>query len=134
MRLVRSKDTAPELTLRSALHGAGLRYRLHDRRLPGKPDLVLPRFSAVILVHGCFWHAHGCRRSSLPATRTETWSAKFAANRARDERVVEELQERGWRVLVVWECALDRGKSETVPVADVVRGWLESGEDFGELG
>ena len=109
MASIRGKDTKPELALRKALHGLGLRYRLHARDLPGKPDLVFPRFKTVVFVHGCFWHRHpDCRYASTPATRPEFWSAKFAGNVARDQRVSTSLQANGWLVLTVWECDIKK--------------------------
>lgn len=124
---IRARDTRPERILRSSLHRRGLRYRLHVGKLPGKPDLVFPRFRAAIFVHGCFWHHHaGCRYASTPATRSEFWEAKFADNVARDIRNRASLQEMGWRVAVVWECALRKG---TESVAETVRDWLASGGD-----
>lgn len=104
---IRGKDTRPEIRLRKALHAMGFRFRLHDKRLPGRPDIVLPKWKVAIEVHGCFWHRHeGCRYSSTPATRPEFWAEKFAANVARDRRNLEKLQEAGWRTAVVWECWL----------------------------
>src|SRR5258708_27431365 len=105
MSRVGQKNTGPELVLRSALHRMGLRYRLHDRSLPGSPDLVFPRFRAVIFVHGCYWHSHGCYRSTVPKSRNEFWTEKFATNRSRDEKNISSLLRDGWRVLTVWECA-----------------------------
>lgn len=121
MGAVGTKDTVPEVVLRRALHARGLRYRLHDRTLPGTPDLVFRRFGAVCFVHGCFWHRHaGCRYATTPATRGEFWQAKFHANLKRDRRSQDALLDSGWRVAVVWECAL-RG-----------RGYLESAQKLEE--
>jgi DNA mismatch endonuclease (patch repair protein) len=111
MSRVRSRDTRPELVLRRALHSAGLRYRLHLRNLPGRPDLVFSSRRAVIFVHGCFWHGHDCPRFSLPATREDFWKEKLEANRIRDEQVISELHDKDWRILIVWECTL-RGPSK----------------------
>ena len=106
---IRGRDTRPEMTLRRTLHAAGFRFRLHIRDLPGTPDLVLPRFRSVLFVHGCFWHRHpGCRHSTTPATRPEFWASKFDANERRDRRNTERLLNAGWRVGIVWECALKR--------------------------
>lgn len=106
MASVRSKNTQPELVVRSVLFERGFRYRLNCRKLPGSPDLVLRRYKAVIFVHGCFWHRHNsCRYFQLPKTRREFWLLKLEANAARDSRNVEELLAMGWRVAVVWECA-----------------------------
>lgn len=105
MASIRGKDSQPELAVRRHLFRNGLRFRLHDRKLPGSPDIVLPRFKAVVLVHGCFWHRHtGCRYTTSPQTRPEFWQAKFATNVARDARQVEQLAALGWSVHVVWEC------------------------------
>lgn len=105
MRAVKSKDTRPELTVRRFLHAAGLRYRLHDRRLPGVPDLVFPGRRVVLFVHGCFWHQHrGCSSSARPQSRTDYWTRKLDENIARDARHSTALSAAGWKVLVIWEC------------------------------
>lgn len=104
MRAVRRQDTAPELAVRRLLHAVGYRYRLHDRALPGSPDLVFSRRRKAIFVHGCFWHGHDCRTSLTPKSRQEYWHAKIDRNRARDQLNVEKLEEKGWTVLCVWEC------------------------------
>lgn len=134
MAAVGQKNTGPEMLLRSALHKRGLRFRLHDRRLPGSPDLVFPRFRAVIFVHGCYWHSHGCYRSTVPDARKQFWLEKFAANQERDDRNVVALGEAGWRVLTVWECAL-KGKTALSldAVADTAARWLHSGEANGVI-
>jgi DNA mismatch endonuclease (patch repair protein) len=106
MSRVRGKDTAPEITVRRLLHADGLRFRLHRRDLPGRPDIVLPRHRAAVQVHGCFWHGHSCPLFRLPATRTEFWRSKINANRRRDAAAAAALCTLGWRVMVVWECAL----------------------------
>jgi len=110
MSRIRGKDTKPELLLRGALHARGLRYRLHDRTLPGRPDLVFPRFRSAIRVHGCFWHGHDCPMFRLPATRPEFWSTKIAVTRARDARTQQAMTDAGWRVLTVWECSVHGGE------------------------
>ena len=102
---IRGRDTKPELKVRRYLHSRGLRYRLHVRSLPGRPDMLLPRHRAVVLVHGCFWHRHpGCRHAYVPVSNHEFWQAKFNQNTARDERDQTGLRALGWRVFVVWEC------------------------------
>jgi len=107
MSSIRSKDTTPELAVRRILHALGFRFRLHDRRIPGKPDLVLKRHGTVVFVHGCFWHRHsGCRHATVPATNPEFWSEKFHRNVLRDQRNQAELRRLGWRVVVIWECAV----------------------------
>lgn len=123
MARVRGRDTKPELALRHALHRRGIRYGLHNRRLPGKPDLVFRRFKAVCFVNGCFWHRHvGCRYAVTPKTRSRFWIEKFDANVRRDRRNLAELTASGWRVAIVWECAL-REATATV-VAAQIEAWL----------
>lgn len=123
MSAVRSANTTPELRLRRALHARGLRFRLHRRDLPGSPDLVLPRFNAAVFVHGCFWHRHpNCARTTTPATRTNYWGPKFARNVERDAAAITALRALGWRVAVVWECAL--GVRRAPETADTLINWL----------
>lgn len=106
MRSVRQKDTEPELRLRKILHRMGFRYRLHDKKLPGSPDLVFSKYKTVIFVHGCFWHRHGCKRTTMPATRKGFWQDKFSANIKRDKQNITDLKSAGWCVMVVWECQI----------------------------
>lgn len=107
MSRVRGKDTKPELQVRSYLHAAGLRYLLHDKRLPGKPDLSFPSRRVAVFVHGCFWHGHeGCKKAAIPATRPEFWLAKIVGNRARDQRDREALEAGGWQVRIIWQCSI----------------------------
>lgn len=107
MSRIRSSNTAPEVALRCAMHAVGFRFRLHSKGLPGKPDIVLPRYKTVIFVHGCFWHRHrGCKVATTPKTNTEFWVEKFDRNVVRDARTREQLEGLGWRVIVVWECEL----------------------------
>jgi DNA mismatch endonuclease (patch repair protein) len=123
MSAVRSANTTPELRLRRALHARGLRFRLHRRNLPGSPDLVLPRFDAAVFVHGCFWHRHpGCPRTTTPVTRTDYWGPKFTRNIERDRAAITALMALGWRVAVIWECAL--GVRKTPETADALVVWL----------
>lgn len=113
MSRIRGKDSQPELALRRVLHRLGLRYRLHAKGLPGKPDLVFPRYKTVVFVHGCFWHRHdGCKIATIPKSNTPFWIEKFGKNVARDTRVGAELTALGWHVLVVWECELTPSKVE----------------------
>lgn len=124
---IKGTNTKPEIALRKAMHALGLRFRLHAKGMPGRPDIVLPRWKAVIFVHGCFWHRHeGCRYATVPATRPEFWNAKFAANVARDHRNLESLGEAGWRTRIVWECDL-KARGASAIASDVMR-WLRSGE------
>ena len=105
MSRIRGRDTEPEMVVRRIAHGLGFRFRLHRKDLPGSPDLVFPRHRAVIMVHGCFWHRHpGCKYATCPKTRIRFWEDKFAGNVVRDQRNEEALHERGWRVMVIWEC------------------------------
>jgi len=110
MSRVRGQNTAPELKVRRGLHALGLRFRLHSRELPGRPDLVLQRFRTAVFVHGCFWHGHKCHLSVMPATRQVFWRQKIEGNIARDQAALVALHAAGWRVVVIWECAL-RGKA-----------------------
>ncbi|WP_321881423.1 very short patch repair endonuclease [Burkholderia cepacia] len=111
MARIRGKDTFPELTLRKILHRMGLRYRLYNKKLPGKPDMSFPKFRSIIFVHGCFWHHHeGCRIATLPKSNTQFWIEKFEKNVARDAHVKIELEKLGWKVFVVWECELSSVK------------------------
>lgn len=129
------RDTKPEMMIRRGLHAMGYRYRLHDRALPGRPDLVFPSRRAVIFVHGCFWHGHACGLFRWPATRPEFWRAKISGNVARDTRVRMQITEAGWRVLDVWECALrgpDRRPPEAVLAACAA--FLEGDAVFESLG
>lgn len=109
MSRIKSKDTAPEIRVRSALHRAGYRFRLHVKDLPGKPDIVLPKYKTVIFVHGCFWHRHkGCSNATMPSTNQAFWKEKFKQNVERDKREQAELEKRGWKVIVVWECKINK--------------------------
>lgn len=104
MRSVRSRNTGPELIVRKLLHGVGFRFRLHKKGLPGRPDVVLRKHRAVVFVHGCFWHGHGCSKGRLPKSRLRFWTGKIERNRARDAESVRSLEAAGWRVLTIWQC------------------------------
>ena len=105
MSRIGCKDTKPELKVRKVLHTLGYRFRLHRQDLPGRPDIVLPKWKTAIFVHGCYWHRHpGCKDASTPKTNIEFWQKKFLANKIRDERVSNELRSLGWKVIVIWEC------------------------------
>lgn len=134
MAAVRGKDTKPELLLRRELFRQGFRFRLHYGHLPGKPDIVLPKYRAVIHVHGCFWHGHNCPLFQWPATREDFWQKKITGNIARDQRTEDELKTAGWRVLTVWECALRGAGSATVEsTASRVAHWIRSGRLSGQI-
>ena len=126
---IRGKNTKPELLIRKALHARGFRYRLHCKDLPGNPDLCLPKFRAVIFVHGCFWHGHGCHLFKWPKTRPEFWREKIGRNQAIDAASSAKLLAAGWRVAAVWECAM-KGR-EALPIDQVasrISDWLVSGD------
>lgn len=108
MSRIRSRDTGPEIAVRSVLHRLGYRFRLHRKDLPGSPDIVLPGRGTAVFVHGCFWHGHSCKRDKMPKSRTDYWADKIEKNRRRDARQRRRLRALGWRVVVVWECELKR--------------------------
>ena len=131
---IRGKDTKPETSVRKALHRRGYRYRLHNPKLPGKPDLAFTSRKAVIMVHGCFWHGHGCNLFRWPSTRELFWRTKINRNRDRDSQMQQALQSLGWRVLVVWECALKgREKKPFEEVVDGISLWLDEGSANAEI-
>ncbi len=136
MASVGQRDTGPEMRLRRILHRLGLRYRLHDRKLPGSPDLVFPSFHAVVFVHGCFWHVHeGCKFSMVPSSQRPFWSDKFDANRRRDRKNCDLLLTGGWRVLIVWECAIKATKNVALnELGTGIARWLSSNDRYGEIG
>ena len=111
MASVRSRNTKPEMIVRSLLHRLGYRFRLHRKDLPGNPDIVLPKYKKIIFIHGCFWHQHfGCPKSKRPETRPEFWDKKLNENIIRDKVVARELQDAGWTVHVIWECQTKKGE------------------------
>nr|WP_255333632.1 very short patch repair endonuclease [Thiomonas sp. FB-Cd] len=125
MATIRGKDTAVELAVRRQLHALGYRFRLHRGDLSGRPDIVLPRFRVAVFVHGCFWHRHrGCGYAATPKTRADFWQAKFEANVRRDALAVESLARAGWRVAILWECAIGPDGLEAANLARF-RAWLE---------
>jgi len=128
MQAIRSADTKPELIVRKRLHAEGLRYRLGGAGLCGRPDLVLPRYKAVIFIHGCFWHGHYCSYFKLPNTRRDFWEKKIHGNRDRDAKVVAMLEALGWRVAVVWECAIKKAArvSSNTTFSSLIS-WLKTG-------
>lgn len=131
---IRGMNTKPELVVRSALHARGFRYRLHDKKLPGRPDLVFPKFRAVIFVNGCFWHGHGCHLFKWPQSRKEFWKTKIAGNMARDAANHVKLRAQGWRVCEIWECAL-KGKCRCnlEDVVDRAAKWITGNLCAGEI-
>ncbi|WP_436398103.1 very short patch repair endonuclease [Roseobacter sp. S98] len=127
MSRIRAENTKPEMAVRRGLHAAGFRYRLHVRSLPGRPDIVLRRYGAVVFVHGCFWHGHDCALFSWPATRPEFWREKIGRNRDRDAQQTAALLDAGWRVATVWECALKgRLRLPEGVVPERLEQWLRS--------
>jgi len=108
MSRIRGKNTQPELIVRKFLFSKGLRYKLHDNNLPGKPDIVMPKYKKIILIHGCFWHGHeGCRYFVIPKTRTEWWVSKIRRNKETDLKTIDALQKMGWSIKIIWECELN---------------------------
>ena len=123
MRAVKSKDTGPEMIVRSMVHRLGFRFRLHSEDLPGKPDLVFPRLKKVIFVNGCFWHGHGCVRGNrVPVHNHDYWVEKINRNRQRDQRVYDNLRKLGWSRKVVWECGLKKPTKVSIALAHYLRG------------
>ena len=119
MSKIRSKDTKPEILVRKMLFARGYRYRLHVKNLPGKPDIVMPKYKAAIFVHGCFWHLHsGCREGTIPKTRTEYWEKKLLGNRERDKKHRRALRKAGWRVLRLWECEVEKNPDKIIKIIE----------------
>jgi len=134
MSRIRDRDTKPELLIRKGLHAKGFRYRLHDRKLPGKPDLVFPRYKSIIFVNGCFWHGHSCHLFRWPASRVEYWKPKITRTIERDKANFRSLEAKGWHILIIWECAF-RGRTR-LPVENVIEmisKWLLSEADHLEI-
>jgi len=130
-----SENTAPEIIIRKALHSAGFRYRVHDKRYPGRPDIVLPKYRAIININGCFWHGHGCYLFKLPATKTDFWDEKIRQNSERDERNLVALKEAGWRVCNLWECAV-KGvvhRNYLPTTVSAISEWLKGNDDYLEI-
>lgn len=114
MAAVRGRNTKPELRVRSSIHRQGFRYSLHRKDLPGKPDLVFPQYQTVVLVHGCFWHGHSCKKGKRPASNKRFWNKKLDYNLERDRKNVIALGKMGWRVFIIWECELEKGIDRAV--------------------
>ena len=134
MTKIRSQDTKTEMTIRHLLHAAGLRYRLHGHDLPGRPDLVFPKYRAVMFVHGCFWHRHLCLLFKWPKSRQDFWQTKLNRNAERDSEVEKRLLDSGWRVLTVWECSL-KGRRRIGPddLVSRVKTWMEGTDMAGSI-
>lgn len=131
---IKGRNTKPELLVRSLLHKKGFRFRLHVKDLPGKPDIVLPKYKAVIFIHGCFWHGHqDCPLFKLPATRTEFWREKICRNRANDHRVVGLLLTSKWRVCIIWECSIRRARKDPAKLVNTITEWLTGNEQLLEI-
>jgi len=131
---IRSKNTKPEILIRTALFSRGFRYRLHARNLPGKPDIVLPRYKTAIFVHGCFWHGHDCDLFKWPKSNRVFWSNKIRKNRSNDTRNHLLLADLGWRVAIVWECITRQNSKPLNSVVDRIERWISSPRRFLELG
>lgn len=117
MAKIKSKNTKPEIDLRSALFSMGYRFRIHSKKLPGKPDIVLPKYKTVIFVHGCFWHLHkDCREGRIPSSNTDYWREKLHKNANRDAMNIEKLQKDNWKVLVVWECQIENNLEQVLQI------------------
>ncbi|MCC6156583.1 MAG: DNA mismatch endonuclease Vsr [Deltaproteobacteria bacterium] len=131
---IRSKNTRIEISLRRGLHARGFRYRLHDPKIPGRPDLAFPKYGATVFINGCFWHGHDCELYRLPKTRTEFWRKNIETNVQRDHRVKTELAKLGWRQFVIWECSIrGTGRRDFDAVIDNVAAWLRSVRHFGQI-
>ena len=126
MSRVRSVDTNPEKIVRSWLHLNGWRFRLHDKTLPGSPDIVMKKYGTVIFIHGCFWHSHqGCRRATIPKTNREFWEKKLKGNVERDKKAREQLSQMGWKVIVIWECEVKNGKFKDIIIKSLKPDFVE---------
>ncbi|MFZ5733855.1 MAG: very short patch repair endonuclease [Pseudomonadota bacterium] len=122
---IRGKNTKPEMIVRKGLHARGFRYILHDKRLPGKPDLVLPKYRAVIFVHGCFWHGHNCHLFKWPKTRKDFWRQKIERNRFNDKKAAMALSAVDWRIGVVWECAVrSKNPEDLTAIIQSLTSWI----------
>ena len=131
---IKSRNTKPELLIRSLLHNRGFRFRLHVKDLPEKPDIVLPKYHSVIFINGCFWHGHQeCHLFRLPATRTEFWQEKIYRNQTNDSRAIDLLLANNWRVCIVWECSIRGAKKDPEKVISTIAEWLTGDELFLEV-
>jgi DNA mismatch endonuclease, patch repair protein len=132
---IRPQSTGPEIFIRKGLHALGFRFRLHAKDISGKPDIVLPKFRALINVHGCFWHGHGCRYCKTPSTNTAFWLNKINTNRLRDQRTLQLQMDSGWRCLIIWECAirLAQRMPQEFDVINLSANWLNQGGRFATI-
>ena len=130
MSKIKGKDTLPEMILRGYLWANGFRYKLHDKELPGKPDIVLPKYQAALFVHGCFWHRHGCKATTTPSTNQEFWLTKFGDTVTRDKEHIKALLGYGWRVAIVWECVLKGKNADPETIVKHLKDWLDSNSKF----
>lgn len=131
---IRSKNTKPEILIRKKLHSKGYRYRIHVKKLPGNPDIVMPKWNLAIFVHGCFWHLHDCENFKWPKTNSQYWRDKIQKNFDRDQNAIESLLKMGWRVLVVWECSFKKKKKFFMePVLEVVEEFISSKDEYLEI-
>lgn len=134
MAAIKSRNTTPELLIRSILHKKGFRFRLHDKKLPGKPDIVFPKYNAVIFINGCFWHGHSnCKFFRLPGTRTEYWKNKINKNQYNDAKSIELLLANNWRVCIIWECKIRASKKNLTQLTEILSNFLKGKESFLEL-
>lgn len=134
MSSIKGKDTKPEVLIRKALHKKGFRYKLHDKKLPGKPDIVLPKYRAIIEINGCFWHGHNCHIFKPPTTREEFWKEKIKKNQERDTKNYKLLRADGWKVLIVWECAIvGKTKNPFDVLLDDIEHWILHGTSSEEI-
>lgn len=135
MSKVRAKNTGPEMVIRFALFKKGFRYRVHVKTLPGCPDIVLPKYNAIIFVNGCFWHGHSCKAGKLPKTNAKFWEEKISGNKKRDMTTKDKLEWLGWKILTVWECCLKNSKTEPTALIEQITRWIEfdqSNREFGQ--
>jgi len=127
MSSVKNKNTAPELSVRKALFERGLRYRLHNKSLPGSPDLAFPKHKAVIFIHGCFWHNHNCKHGKIPEANRDFWEKKLRGNALRDSQNISELESKGWRVKIIWSCSLkNKKKFASSDCVDAIVDWISN--------
>lgn len=130
---IQGKNTKPEILIRSLLHRNGFRFRLHGDKLPGKPDIVLKKYQAVIFVHGCFWHRHLCHLFKWPKTRPDFWKNKIDKNVLNDQKVIKELTSLGWRICIVWECSIKGVHKDHFAIPRKIGKWLKSDKQFMEI-